>query len=180
MSPRNDRGPPAGRVPHQAGGGDGRHPTDGALPFGGVSGGGLPDKCPALPADVSTPPVNRLSPQAGGGFTPARDSRFQGGGRQAPPPADGQGRAGGESVPPTEGQLQAGGAQPSSTECRPPAATVHPPSIPTLPSGTLREAPGQAPEGTPAAGHDQEAGHDQATDQNKLAAASGASLPVEQ
>ena len=82
-------------------------------------------------------------------------------------------------MPPAQCQLLAGGAQPSSAECLPPDATMHPPPVPTLPLETQGEEPGQAPAGAPATAHDQEAGHDQAADQDKLVAASGETPPVE-
>jgi len=180
LSPRHDRGPPTGRVPHQAGGGARRHPTDEAPPFGGVNGGRLPKNGPALPADVSTLPQMHLSPHAGGSYTPTKDSRLQGGSRQAPPPADGHTQASGESMQSAQGHHQAGGARPSSAELRPTEATVRSSSVPNLPPGTPGEAPGQALAGTPAAGHDEEADQDKATDQLKPAAVAGATPPVEQ
>jgi len=86
VPPRSDWVPPDGRIPSQAGGGDGRHSTGGGPPPEGVNGGGPPDEGQLLPQDVSAQPARGCLPLAGGRCAPPPDGV---------PPQGGDGSRGG-------------------------------------------------------------------------------------
>jgi len=129
-----------------------------------VNGKGPPDQGHLVLQDVSQPPsrgclpppANRVLQQAGGKSTLFGATRLEGGGSQAPPPANGPSDAAGESAPPAADQPHAGDVQPLLAECRPPAATVNFLPVPKLSQGAPREASAD----TPAAGHHKLAGHE--------------------